>query len=177
MFPFTRASNERSPTHGVISFIVYIFQPWHDGGCIPAPCWGANIVPPLLNFLDSSKTAQISTQNFQYLPQHQFDVYHQNFRKTHYFLENDVLVTSCFGILGLKNAECSKAARMFRFEVRRNRKMSNGLKLNTLQSSYLGFSISIDFEPENPKFHFFRKLLPLKSKMFKLSKKSIYICD
>ena len=36
---------------------------------------------------------------------------------------------------------------MFSFEVRRNRKTPNGVKLNVLQNGYLGIVPFLDFEP------------------------------
>ena len=57
---------------------------------------------------------------------------------------------------GSKNGKCLKTARMFSFEVRPNRKMPNGVKLNALQNGYLEFLILFHFDPKNSKFHFFK---------------------
>ena len=46
-----------------------------------APLGGGGEYRPLPDFLDSSKRRQMSTLNLQFLPQHQFDVCHQNCRK------------------------------------------------------------------------------------------------
>ena len=49
-----------------------------------APLWrggGGQILPPCRIFPIAQKRRQISTRNFQYLPQHQFVVCHQNYRK------------------------------------------------------------------------------------------------
>ena len=54
----------------------------HQGeGFNKRPAAGGGRIRPLPDFLDSSKTAHISMQNFKYLSQHQFDVCHQNFAK------------------------------------------------------------------------------------------------
>ena len=59
---------------------------------------------------------------------------------------------------------------MFSFEVRRNRKTSNGVTLNVLQNGYLGIVPFFDFDPQNSKFPFLKYLL-IKFKVFKISKK------
>ena len=56
---------------------------------------------------------------------------------------------------GSKNGKCLKAARMFIFESRRNRKMSNGVKLKVLQNGYLGLPIFFNFHPQNSKLQYF----------------------
>ena len=124
----------------------------------PAPRWvGANIAP-LPDFLDSSKMATDidakpsvpSPVSIWRLP--------SKFQKnpSRIFWKNGVLMTSCFAILGKKNGKCLKAARMFSFEVRRNPKTPNGVKLNALQNSYLWFLIFFHFDSQNSKLHFFK---------------------
>ena len=64
---------------------------------------GADLSPFLPDFLDCSKAVIDVDANFQGLIYHQFDVFHQNFRKnSQQILENDVLATSFSAILVLK---------------------------------------------------------------------------
>ena len=95
------------------------------------PAGAGQAMPHCQIFSIAQKRRKISMQNFQYFPHHQFDVCYKKFRKINwnFFRENGVLVTSCFAIL-CKNGKCLKAVRMFSFEVRRNPKMPNGVKLN-----------------------------------------------
>ena len=56
---------------------------------------GGNLSPSSI-FSIAPKRQHISTRRFSYLIRHQFVVFYQKFGKIHrFFLENDVLVTSC----------------------------------------------------------------------------------
>ena len=85
------------------------------------------------------------------------------------------MVTSCFAILG-KKGKCLKAARMFSFEVKRNRKTPNDVKLNSLQNGYLGFLIFSYFDPKNSRFRFFKKIIAYKMQNFQDVLKIQSIC-
>ena len=80
-----------------------------------------------------------------------------------------------FRHLGTKNGNCLKAARIFNFELRRNHKMSNDVKLNVLQNGYFGFSISwiLTFKIQN--FDFSTKIT-YKMQNFQVNQKTD-ICD
>ena len=80
-----------------------------------------------------------------------------------------------FRHLGPKNGNCLKAARIFNFELRRNQKMSNDVKLNVLQNGYFGFSISwiLTFKIQN--FDFSTKIA-YKMQNFQVNQKTD-ICD
>ena len=53
-----------------------------------------------------------------------------------------------------KKGKCLKTVDMFSFEVRCIRNTPNGIKLNSLQNGYLGFSIFFYFNPQKSKFQF-----------------------
>ena len=55
-----------------VSFFSTLYHAPHRGQILP---------PPLLDFLDSSKTAADLERNIQYPIRNQFDVFRQNFRK------------------------------------------------------------------------------------------------
>ena len=120
----------------------------------PRPAGGGNIAL-LPDFLDSSKTAAYIDAKFSVASPASIWRLPPKFQKNPSinFWENGVLVTSCFAILGEKS-KCLKAARMFSFEVRRNQKAPNGVKLKILQNGYLGFLIFLDFDPKNQNFNF-----------------------
>ena len=60
-----------------------------------------------------------------------------------------------FRHFGSKNSKYMKAARLFSFEVRSNRKTPNGVKLNALQNGYLGlFEFFIEVPPKFKNFIF-----------------------
>ena len=82
-----------------------------------------------------------------------------------------------FRYFGSKNSKCLSAARMFSFEVRRNRKTPNGVKLNALQNGYLGFLIFFDFDPKNSKFRFFEKFAYKIQRFQAIQKTGIYVID
>ena len=52
-------------------------------------------------------------------------------------------------------------------EANRKQKVSKQRKLNSLQDGYLGFSKSLDFDPQNFKKQIFLEKIALKSKIFK----------
>ena len=76
---WSRTALENKPTQNLeirmvqfTSQLSYSFNP---------PPLGGQILPPCRIFSIAQKRRQISTRNFQYLPQHQFDVCQRNFRK------------------------------------------------------------------------------------------------
>ena len=60
-------------------------------------------------------------------------------------------------------------------EANRKQKVSKESKLNSLQDGYLGFSKFLDFDPQNLKKQFFSGKSALKSKIFKIFKKTYYM--
>ena len=58
-----------------------------------------------------------------------------------------------------------EAARMFSFEVRRNRKTPNGEKSNALQNGYLVFLIFFEFDPKTQNLDF-SKIIAYKIQSF-----------
>ena len=90
-------------------------------------------------FLDSSKTAQISTRSSLYIIRHRFDIFHQNCREICPPFFNGVLVTSWFTILG-ENGKYLKSLGMCSIEVKKsNRKTPRGIKLSALQNGCIIF--------------------------------------
>ena len=79
-----------------------------------------------------------------------------------------------FRHFGLKNGKCLKAARMFSFEITRNRKTPDGVKLNALPNSYLGLLTFFDFDHKIQNFDFQKCVYP-KSKIFNLSQKLLHV--
>ena len=111
---------------------------------------GGQILPPCRIFSIAQKRQQISTRNFhQYLLQHQFGVYHQNFRKSvDKFLRkwrfSDVMLHD----FGSKNGTCLKPSRMYRLKVKHNPQTLKDAKLSALQNAYLRFLIFFYFDPK-----------------------------
>ena len=58
----------------------------------------------------------------------------------------------------IKNGKCLKTVRMFSFEVTRNRKTPNSVKLNVIQNGYLGYLLFLD---SDPKTLFFQNQSPI----------------
>ena len=66
-----------------------------------------------------------------------------------------------------------EAARMFSFEVRRNRKTPNGEKSNALQNGYLVFLIFFEFDPKTQNLDF-SKIIAYKIQNFHDIKNGIH---
>ena len=66
---------------------------------------------------------------------------------------------------------------MFSFEVRRNQKTPNGLKLNVPQNGYLGFVIFLDFDPQNSKCQFLKFIVYQTRNFQVILKTKIYVIE
>ena len=124
---------------------------------------GANIAPPLPNFLDSSKTAADIDAKFSapspastWRPPTKFQ------KKVSWnFWGNNGLVTQCFAILVKKTAECLKTYRMYSFEVKRNKKKRQKTQNWTFYKIVMSNFGYLLFVPPNLKIWFFKnKSLP-----------------
>ena len=70
-----------------------------------------------------------------------------------------------FRRFGSKIGKCLKAATIFSFEVRRNRKTPNGEESNALQNGYLVFLIFFEFDPKTQNLDF-SKIIAYKIQFF-----------
>ena len=86
-------------------------------------------------------------------------------------------MASCFAILDKKDGQSLKAARMFNSEVRLNRKMPNGVKLNVLQNGYLRFLTFFDFDQQNSKFIFLNIIACKIQNIQAIQKIAIYVIE
>ena len=94
---------------------IYRFQ-GDDFALTRAPIGGGGqVLPPCRVFSIVQKRLQISTRNYQYLLQHQFDVRHQNLRKVRriYFLRKWHFSYVLLRDFGSKSGKCLKASRMY----------------------------------------------------------------
>ena len=105
-----------------------------------APVGAGEILSPIPDFLDSSKMEADIDAKFSVPSPASIWCLSLKFQEISVdnWIKNDILVTSCFAILGKKD-KCLKAARMFSFEVIHNLKKPNNVKLNVLQKCYIRF--------------------------------------